>query len=189
MMRLFLATFLNPANQAFYQRLDRELVKRHGNVLRAIPADSAHVTYAFISDLCEKLVGQLFTAISETTRAWQAFDVELRPPHVVRSAGKPRLVCADLVRGATEVARLTEDLCTIARSISPDLRPSRAPHVTLARFRREATRHDGDHVAQTLARVEGRADRVSLIQIVESVLTQRGPVYSVKSGLPLRGHR
>jgi len=187
MMRLFLATFLSPSNQAFYHRSGRELVKRHANLLRTIPADSAHITYAFIPELHETIVGQLLTAISETTLTWQAFDVELRPPHVVRSAGKPRLVCADLARGTTEVTRLTEDLCTTARSISPDLRPSRAPHVTLARFRSEATRHDGDQVAQTLARAEGRADRVSLIQIVESVLTERGPAYSVKAGLPLGG--
>ena len=134
-MRLFLATFLNPANQAFYHRLDRELVKRHGNVLRAIPADSAHITYAFISELHETVVGDLATAISETTRTWQAFEVELGSPQVVRSAGKPRLVCADLVRGATEVTRLTANLSATARTISPGLRASRAPHVTLARFR------------------------------------------------------
>ena len=79
-MRLFLATFLNPANQAFYHRLDSDLVKRHENALRAIPADSAHVTYAFIAELHEILVGDLVTAISETTRAWQAFALELRPP-------------------------------------------------------------------------------------------------------------
>ncbi len=157
MMRLFLATLLNPANQAFYHRLERELVKRHGNVLRAIPADSAHITYAFISELHETLVGDLVTAISETTRAWQAFDVELGSPHVVRSAGMPRLVCADLVRGATEVTRLTADLCATARTISPDLRPSRAPHVTLARFRRRATRTDAQAVSSSLSHVESRA--------------------------------
>jgi len=178
MMRLFLGTFLNPANQAFCHRLDRELVKHHGNVLRAIPADSAHITYAFISELHETLVGDLVTAISETTRRWQAFEVELGSPQVVRSAGMPRLVCADLVRGATEVSRLTADLSTTARTISPDLRVSRAPHVTLARFRRHSTRSDAQAVSSSLSRGESRVDRVMAVQIVASVLTPSGPVYT-----------
>jgi 2'-5' RNA ligase len=186
-MRLFLGTILNPSNQAFYDRLARELVKRHANVLRAIPADSAHITYAFISELQETLVGQLLTAISETASAWEAFDVELRAPQVARSAGRPRLVYAELVRGAREVARLTADLCTTARSISPDLRPSRAPHVTLARFRRHATRTDAKVVSESLSRAESRVDRVALVQVVVSVLTPAGPVYTVQAEAPLAG--
>ena len=185
MMRLFLATFLNPTNQAFYHRLDRDLVKRHGNVLRAIPADSAHITYAFISELHETVVGDLATAISETTRTWQAFDVELGPPQVVRSVGKPRLVCADLVRGATEVTRLTADLSATARTISPGLRASRAPHVTLARFRRHATRSDAQAVSSSLSHGENRVDRVMAVQIVASVLTPSGPVYTTMGEIPL----
>ena len=185
MMRLFLATFLNPSNQAFYHRVGRELVERHAKVLRAIPADSAHVTYAFIPELHETLVGQLLTAISETTRAWRAFDVELGPPHVVQSAGKPRLICADLVRGATEVVRLTEDLCRTTRSISPDLRPSRAPHVTLVRFRQHVTRSDAHAVSNVLPRAEGRVDRVALVQVVLSELTPSGPVYATMGETPL----
>jgi len=185
MMRLFLSTFLNPANQAFYHRLERELVKHHANVLRAIPADSAHITYAFISELHETLVGQLLTAISETARAWPAFDVELRAPQVARSAGRPRLIYADLARGATEVARLGADLCTTARTISPDLRPSRAPHVTLARFRKHATRTDAQAVSSSLPHAETRVDRVALVQVVLSVLTPAGPVYTVKAEAPL----
>jgi len=184
-MRLFLGTFLNPANQAFYHRLDRELAKCHGNVLRAIPADSAHITYAFISELHETLVGALVTTISEATRTWQAFDLELGAPQVVRSAGKPRLVCADLVKGAPEVIRLTADLCTTARTISSDLRASRAPHVTLARFRRHATRSDAQAVSGSLSHGESRVDRVIAVQIVASVLTPSGPVYTRMGEMPL----
>ena len=184
-MRLFLATFLTPANQAFYHRLDGELLKRHASVLRAVPADSAHITYAFMSELHETLVDDLVTVISETTRTRQAFEVELGSPQVVRSAGRPRLVCADLVRGATEVARLTADLCVTARTISPDLRASRAPHVTLARFRRHATRSDAPAVSRSLSHAENRVDRVTIVQVVVSVLTPVGPVYAVRAEAPL----
>jgi 2'-5' RNA ligase len=184
-MRLFLATFLNPANQAFYRRLNRDLVKRHANVLRAIPDDSAHITYAFISELPETLVGNLATAISEATRAWQAFDIELGSPRVMHSAGRPRLVCADLIRGATEVARLTSAVCATASTIFPGLRPSRTPHVTLARFRKHATRSDARSVSSSLSHEQNRIDRVTTVQFVVSVLTPAGPVYTVRAEAPL----
>ena len=185
MMRLFLGTFLNAANQAFYHRLVRVLVNRHGNVLRAIPADSAHITYAFISELHETLVGGLLSATSATVRAWPPFDVELRVPQVARSAGRPRLVYAELVHGATEVARLTAELCTTARTISPDVRASRAPHVTLARFRKHATRSDAQAVSSSLSHGESRVDRVMAVQIVASMLTPAGPVYTAQAEAPL----
>ena len=184
-MRLFLATFLNPANQAFYRRLAGTLAKRHEKVLRAIPDGSAHITYAFIAELQETRVGDLVTAISEATRASQAFDVELGHPQVLRSAGRPRLVCADLGPGATKVARLTADLCRTARSISPDLRPSRTPHVTLARFGKHATRSDAHTVSISLSHAEHRIDRVTAVQVVVSVLTPGGPVYTVQAEAPL----
>ena len=104
---------------------------------------------------------------------------------MVRSAGKPRLICADLVKGATEVARLTEGLCTGARSISPDLRPSRAPHVTLARFRKHATRSDAEAVSSSLSHVESRVDRVMAVRIVASVRTPSGPLYTTMGEMPL----
>ena len=182
-------TFLNVANQAFYDRLAQQLVTRDRTSLRAIPAGSAHVTYAFVGEFADDALDRLAALTSAVAERHHVFEIELATPGVLRGGARPRLVCAKLRRGADEVRVLTAELSSAVQPIAPGVRPSRAPHVTLASFRKNATRHDGDQVAQTLARAEGRADRVSLIQIVESVLTQRGPVYSVKAGLPLGGHR
>ncbi len=188
-MRIFLGTFLNESNRGFYDRFVQQLVTRHRTSLRATPPGTAHVTYAFVGEFADEALDRLATLTSAVAQRHRGFDIELAKPGVLRAGARPRLVCAALGQGADEVCALTAELSSAVQPIAPGVRPSRAPHVTLARFRRDATRHDGDQVAQALVHAEGRADRVSLIQIVESVLTQRGPVYSVKAGLPLGGPR
>ena len=184
-MRLFVGTFLGLHNQAFYQAHIRHLVGRHRDVLRGAPDGSAHLTYAFIPDMDEGLVSRLLATTADVVGRRQAFDIQLSPPLVLCSGGRPRLVCAELAKGADDARWLAAELSVALRVMAPDLRPSRSPHVTLARFRKDATRVDADAVARSLSLSESKVDRVTLVQVVASVLTPSGPVYTTKGEAPL----
>jgi len=179
-MRLFVGTFLSPHNRAFYQAYVGNLVRGHRDVLRSAPDGSAHLTYAFIPDLDEALVGRLLSRIADAALHRQSFDIELSTPTVLRAGTRPRLVCAELARGADEVRRLAAELSEALYAMAPDVRPSKTPHVTVARFRQHATRADADAVSKFLSRAECKVDRVALVQLVASVLTPSGPVYTTK---------
>jgi 2'-5' RNA ligase len=184
-MRLFVGTFLSPHNQDFYHAFVGALVRRHRDVLRSVPDGSAHLTYAFIPDLDEALVGRLLSRIGDAARHRRAFDIELSTPIVLRAGTRPRLVCAELASGAEDVGRLAAELSGVVSAMAPDVRPSKAPHVTLARFRKNATRADGDAVSKFLSPSKCKVDRVSLVQVVASVLTPSGPVYATRGEAPL----
>ena len=190
-VRLFLGTFLNPANQRYYAGVGRGLVTRHGGVVRAIPAETAHLTYVFSADAADGCLDAVVEVVQRCVASIPAFDVQLGPPHVLLAGPRPRLVCADVTSGALEFTALALDLLKAVTGAQLPLTASgtKSPHVTLARFSKKAGRSDARIVSQTLERgiwAETRiADRVSNVQVVVSQLTDAGPVYEVRAAAAL----
>lgn len=191
LMRAFLGTFLNRPNQAFYHTLVGRALAAHAGALRRIPEASAHLTWVFIGDLADARRDAVLAAVTAVAARHDAIPIQLGPPRVLTAGPTPRLICADVVRGADEVRRLADELATGLRAPLPDisLRPMKSPHVTLARFRRQATPGDGRALTGTLAgpgfadaTAEDRLDRVLL---VASTLTPGGSVYTVAGECPL----
>jgi len=190
-MRLFFGTFLNAANQDVFEGVVRNLTQRHGDILRSIPQKSAHVTYVFCADTGLTSVEALLAAIRHISADRQAVAIRIGPPHVISAGPIPRLVVAALVHGADALRGLTADLAREAQAAFPGLewRPSREPHVTLARFRKHARRSDGEMIVRALGAPEyagvTRDDRLAVVQAIESTLTPTGPAYRLVGEIPL----
>ena len=98
---------------------------------------------------------------------------------------QPRLVCVDVLAGRPELTVLSESVVEAVKRACPALRldAARTLHVTLARFRRDAVRKDGQAIEALLGTSElrfERQDRISQLHVVESSLTPAGPVYTVR---------
>jgi RNA 2',3'-cyclic 3'-phosphodiesterase len=190
-MRAFLGTFLNESNQAFYRALVGRVMGAHPGVMRRIPDASAHLTWVFIGELADAQGDAVRVALTSVAARHGAIPIQLGPPRVLAAGPTPRLVCADVSRGAEEVRRLAEDLAAGLRAALPDatLDLMKGPHVTLARFRRQATRGDGRAVAATLATpafaTATAGDRLDSVQLVASTLAPGGSVYTVVGECPL----
>jgi len=183
-VRLFIGTPLNAENQSFYRGLIGSLVRHHAGILRSIPKDSAHLTYLFSPDADERSLESLVALVTSVAANHRAIDVLIGPPHVSVVGPRPRLVHAEIQRGASEVSLLTDDLVrAVERSGLPlTVTPSRSPHVTLARFAKQARRSDARSVQKTLAGQSSstRVDRLSYVQVIASTLTPSGPIYEVR---------
>ncbi len=186
-MRLFLGTRLSDDNQRFYAEFARAVVKRHRDVIHGVPVDSAHLTYLFAADAADECLESLATIVRQRVATMPAFDIELGPLRILQVGPRPRLICADVVKGAFEVAALA---CDLLHSVEQAHLPltasgSKSPHVTLARFSKQARRSDARAVALTLERgvwaSDRRADRIAHIQIIVSTLTPAGPVYEARA--------
>lgn len=185
LMRAFLGSFLSQSNQAFYHALVGRAMAAHPGVLRRVPDASAHLTWLFVSELDDARRSAVIAALTAVAARHDAIPIRLGPPRVLAAGPVPRLICADVVGGADEVRRLADDLATGLRPLLPDTRldPMKSPHVTLARFRRQATRDDGKAVTTTLAgpgfadaTAEDRLDRMVL---VASTLAPGGSTYRI----------
>ena len=190
-MRLFAASFLGPPSQEAASRFVEALVEAHRQRLRSVPANSVHFTHAFCGEVPDGDAGRITAAVREALSSGVPFEVAIGRPHVLAGGSRPRLVCADALRGAEAVAALSAAISNHLLAAFPQLAlsPGRAPHVTLARFRKTARRSDGRAVTTWLERqVESfaTADRISAVQIVESRLTPSGPVYDVIEEIEMR---
>jgi 2'-5' RNA ligase len=191
-MRLFVGTVFGPSAQRLLDSVVKELVRRHHEVLRSVPDASAHLTYAFCAEADDNAIANIVDAVSQTADAHSPFEIVLGSPHVVSAGRKPRLVCAEVLSGQEALSRLTNDLLAQLRRTCPDLpiRPSRTPHVTLARFRKQAKRSDAQAVSQSLAAVSRDAvsarEQIGYLQVVSSTLTPSGAVYAIEKEFPLR---
>jgi 2'-5' RNA ligase len=129
--------------------------------------------------------------VREAADKHPAFEIRLGAPRVLPTGSRPRLVCADLLMGEVQIHRLTADVRARLQLACPDvsLSRSRTPHITLARFRRQATRADSEGVSRSLTPREGsspsRSAWIADVQVVASALTPRGPVYEIKRQVPL----
>ncbi len=192
-MRLFVCTFLSSEHQTFYGRQMGDLIESSGGILRAIPKDSAHITYAFLPRIDDRVLDETVKAVTTTASRHDSVAIRLGPPAILYARAEARLVYASIVQGAEALAQLGSDIVgTLQASLSDiDVSGSQAPHVTLARFRKHTHRRSASSVSDALRlpapRATEREDRATMVQIVSSELISSGPRYDVKAVIALRG--
>jgi 2'-5' RNA ligase len=182
-IRLFVCSWLDPDNQAFYGRHMADLVASSGGVLRAIPRDSAHLTYAFLARADDGSLDEIVRVVGGVAARHAPIAIRLGPPSILFARAEARLVYAPIVRGADALAHLGSDIVTELQQRLPDVDISgnRAPHVTLARFRKHTHRGAARTASEALKRSAvastERTDRIAEIHIVSSELTATAPRY------------
>lgn len=179
--RLFVGTLLPPDASAACDRAARECAARLGGAARPVPPHSAHITHAFLGNVPEDGIDAIAAIVREAVRHAAPMDLTLGAPELLGGRGVPRLVLMPVQAGRVPLHDLQISLVLGLRTI-PSLRAlplPRSPHVTLARFNRRVTRHDGQLAARTLERWVGEPIRLRLdrLQLVQSTLTPAGPQY------------
>ena len=190
-MRLFYASFLNPENISTYQSLVTELIAGAPGALRSVPPGTQHLTLGFLGEIADQDVPECLGAMT-VAESVEAIPIELDSPRILSARKSPRLLKADVAKGSERVSELQELLRAELSKRLPrlDIRP-KPPHVTLARFRKNASRDAARRVADLLSRLEDPSrtmtDLLDRIQLVKSTLTPEGPVYeTVKESLLAR---
>jgi 2'-5' RNA ligase len=191
-MRLFACSVLGSDDRAFYDATVRRLVDLHGRLLRPIPSQSAHVTYAFIAHLDDERLPVAVEALGAAAGRLEPPRVTIGDPEVLFAGRDARLVEAPIIDGGVALAHIADRMAAALEAALPDapIHRSRSPHVTLARFRRGTTRGAAQPVVDTLARRDApthRQARFTEIQLVSSELTAGGPIYVVLASAALGG--
>jgi RNA 2',3'-cyclic 3'-phosphodiesterase len=184
-VRLFVATFASGENQVFYGEYVRDLVARTEGALKVIPKHSVHLTHAFLGELDDRAAADVIDDLQDVAGAWSAISIQFGPPTILYAGREPRLVRADVTTGGTAARELARQLVTTLRRRAwlTMLKDPHHPHVTLARFRRDARRADAERVAAVLANLspeEWKRDaKIGSLELVKSELGRLGPAYQV----------
>jgi 2'-5' RNA ligase len=191
-MRLFACTLLGSTDRAFYDDVVRRLVDQHGRLIRPIPHESAHVTYAFIAHLDARRLPAAVEALEFAAGRQEPASVAIGDPEVRFAGREARLIDAPIVDGGAALAHIADEIAAALEVALPGapINRSRSPHVTLARFRRGTTRRAAQPVVETLAGPDARTLRhagFTDVQLVSSELTASGPIYAVQASCRLGG--
>jgi 2'-5' RNA ligase len=156
------------------------LADAHSRLVRPIPALSAHVTYALLAHLDPGLLPRAIEVLRSVAATIDVVDVTIDPAAVLFGGREARLVHAPVAAGAPALMRITERLATAFERAFPDagVSASRAPHVTIARFRRGTTRTAARPIVEALALAAApMTERFNDVQLVSSDLSASGPIY------------
>ena len=190
-MRAFVCSYLDATHQQHGREVVDALNDASGGRLRAVPTDTAHLTYAFIASLPDEHLPGLVQAVTRVAADTPAIAVVIGAPEVLYGGSEARLVYLPVIEGQDPLAALAGTLTDAAREALPgvDVTLTPAPHVTIARFRRGTRRREARQVEEVIARDLGGARLpliVAAVQVVESELTTSGPRYVVRATAPLR---
>jgi len=180
-VRLFYASFLDSQNMEAYEALIARISAAVPNVLRPIPRRTHHLTMAFLGEIEDNDLDRCLQAL-ESTSASPSFDYSLGSPRILYARRSPRLICVDVERGSGEIASLQTLLSdSILQQFPKSEARAQNPHVTLARFKRNARPQSAAAVSEALQTQPllelPQSDRLLSIHLVRSSLTSSGPVY------------
>ncbi|HEV2251370.1 MAG TPA: RNA 2',3'-cyclic phosphodiesterase [Candidatus Limnocylindria bacterium] len=156
--------------------------------VRPVRPERMHVTLAFLGSTADPDLDRIVEAAGAAVAGQAPFELAFSGAGRFPPTGRPRVVWLGIGDGreplAALAARVTGELRQRGRTF--DDRPF-APHLTLARVRPDVSVPERRTIA---AAVEALAvpdlrTRVDRIEVVESVLSPKGPRYTGRAELPL----
>jgi 2'-5' RNA ligase len=147
-----------------------------------------HLTLKFLGAVPEVRIEPIAGALTEVGTDSRPFEARIRGLGAFPSTGRPRVVWAGVVEGASEIVELAGrvDVALTALGLPRDERPF-SPHVTLGRVRRPARNAVlTDALGSASTREFGRI-RVTSLALVRSELGPRGARYTELASVRLGG--
>jgi 2'-5' RNA ligase len=182
-MRAFLAVdlrdTLGQAAHAWGRAVAHTLGPRRAGALSWTPAERVHVTLRFFGEIDVRLAEAVVRALAADAPA--PFELVLGGGGTFPPSGRPRVLWLGFTDGREELLRLHAwARARLEGVVAPERRETFAPHVTVARVRREDTPGLGAALREAAARTPRPEARTSVqaLTLFESVLSPKGPSYT-----------
>ena len=180
-MRLFLASFLSLDNTNAYDSLVAGVGSDVPGTIRPVPSGTQHLTIVFLGDVADVHLPTCLHVL-ESVGGFDSLDITLSAPRILFAGRSPRLVRVDLVSGSERVSGLQKYLHReLSERLPTPITPPKFPHITLARFRKNANRASARRVEESFSKRDRssvpRTDHLTSVRLVKSTLTPEGPIY------------
>lgn len=156
-----------------------------GADLKLVEPENIHVTMKFLGDIPDGKVVEIAEALKRSAAGVSKFDIGVKGIGVFPNLGYVRVVWAGVEEGREELVELEKK---IERELQPiGFRPERGfvPHLTIARVR---TARQKERLAAFLRQMSGTefgVTRAQAVELKQSTLTQKGPIYSTLAKVEL----
>jgi 2'-5' RNA ligase len=154
------------------------LLVKTGADLKVVEPENIHVTMRFLGDVRMDNVEKIFDAMKKVTFA--PFDVKIQGIGAFPDVRYPRVVWAGITQGANDLRSISSQLepHLTALGFAPDPKGF-SPHLTIARVRSGRNKMELAKFISERKEFEFGTIRAACLRLKKSVLTPRGPIYSM----------
>jgi len=188
MARLFLAVNLPPKLRARLGRIQRLLTKRMDKrIVKWVEEENLHLTLIFLGSVAETKVKSLAEALRRVNRGSEGFVLELSGLGFFPSPQTPRIIWVGVKGEVEKLKKLYRMMASVLNQQGFSFDRRFIPHVTLGRFRGRRKGNQRGISQNELVKISEKIGKftVSQIDLMESRLTAKGPLYQVRETFKL----
>jgi len=156
----------------------QEQLTATGAGLKLVEPSNIHVTMKFIGEISDDKVVSVSEALKRAAAGTKQFDIRVKGVGVFPNLGYIRVVWVGVTDGREDVVNLQQK---IERELQPlGFHPERdfVPHLTIARVKTARGKGRLAAFVKEMGDAEFGITRVQAIELKQSRLTQKGPIYS-----------
>jgi len=176
-MRLFIAIQVSEEiRRALAEAQER--LRSTGADLKLVEPENIHLTMKFLGEVAEEKVGEISGAMERAISGRGAFHARVRGVGVFPDMRYIRVVWAGVSEGSERIVELQRSLDSELQGLGFPRERDFVPHVTLARVRSPRGKEELAREIRGMAGLEFGEMEVKSVDLVQSRLTPKGPVYS-----------
>ncbi len=160
-------------------------LKSCGGDIKWVSPDNLHLTLKFLGDVEESIISEIASCTAEAAASFSPFTVEIGGAGAFPGMKRPRVLWIGITRSSDKLKNLAAaiDQSLAGIGFEKDKRPF-SGHVTIGRVR---SLKRIEHVAELMIKsgFEPQLFNADAVHVMRSVLTPRGPIYSVLNTINL----
>ncbi len=178
MIRSFIAFDLdNEQVRGNLSKVQEALIETRAD-LNIVKPENIHVTLKFLGDIQFSMVDMIHEGMKKAVFA--PFNIGIRGLGAFPNLRRMRVVWAGIEEGAEQLKDIYNQLESNLRTLGFKPEPRGfSPHLTIARVRTGRNKDELAKLIEQLSSYEFGAIKATCLRLKRSVLTPRGPVYSV----------
>lgn len=167
-------------NEAILRRLSetQEKLVRTGVALKLVKLENIHITMRFLGSIQPDMVDRIHKEMEQVP--FTSFDVEIRGVGAFPKLKHPRVVWVGIQKGSENLKDIFNQLESRLRKLGfkPDLKGF-SPHITIARVKTGLNKAELIRCINELTNYEFGVLKADCLKLKKSVLTPKGPIYSI----------
>lgn len=177
MPRSFIAIEANEEVRNSLNEVQKEL-EQTGADLKLVRSENIHMTLRFLGDISEDRVGLFEDVINKASKT-DPFQIRVKGLGVFPDPGFIRVVWAGVSEGSEKVTSLRREVDQELDKINhpPDDKEF-TPHFTIARVKSGKAKSEINSIVEDKSDEEWGIVKVDRIELKESELTPKGPIYT-----------
>ncbi|MBI4656417.1 MAG: RNA 2',3'-cyclic phosphodiesterase [Elusimicrobia bacterium] len=172
-MRLFIASSFDEVFIKKLAEVQEKLKKEYGSSIKWVAPENMHLTFSFLGDIADSKIPEIAGSMNFLSDL-KKFEISSGEAGAFPSLKQPRVFWMGISRGAEQLAGIADKLSRNLSDTGFFTDTKFSPHVTLGRAKMRVKPLEPE-----LFKSESCVSIMGSVELYQSVLTPKGPVYAV----------